>query len=91
MPPPRRSTALIRANSMRIENSSTDGVRFAAGAIGTITRTEISGHARYGVSAFDPLIFAGVTLTLASAAIAASIIPARRATTVDPIVALRAE
>jgi ABC-type antimicrobial peptide transport system permease subunit len=45
----------------------------------------------YGVSPFDMPIFAGVTLALALAALAAGAIPARRATRVDPIIALRAE
>jgi predicted permease len=43
----------------------------------------------FGVSAFDPLVFSGVTLALVSAVIAASLLPARRATQVDPLVALR--
>jgi len=43
------------------------------------------------VSAYDPVIFGGVTLALGLAAIIASWIPARRALRVDPLVALRDE
>jgi putative ABC transport system permease protein len=45
----------------------------------------------YGVSPLDPIVFVGVSVLLAVAGFIAGLIPARRATRVDPIVALRVE
>ena len=61
------------------------------GVVAALTGARFITHMLYGVSAADPLTFAGVCFLLAAVAILASWIPARRAVRVDPMVALRSE
>ena len=73
-----------------------EGLRFALIGIGIgiaagLLLTRLLQSFLYGISASDPLTFIGVTIVLLAVALAASFFPARRATRVDPIVALRYE
>jgi ABC-type antimicrobial peptide transport system permease subunit len=63
----------------------------AVGVVAAFVATRLMAGLLYGVSATDPLTFAGITLLLATIAFLASWIPARRAVATDPTTALRAD
>jgi putative ABC transport system permease protein len=53
--------------------------------------TRVMSTLLFGISATDPLTFVSISLVLVAVAILASYLPARRATRVDPMIALRAQ
>jgi putative ABC transport system permease protein len=61
------------------------------GIAGALAVTRVLDSLLFGVTASDPLTFAGVSAALITVLLLAAYLPARRATRVDPIVALRAD
>jgi ABC-type antimicrobial peptide transport system permease subunit len=63
----------------------------ALGISGGAAASRLISSLLYGLSPFDPITYAGVSLVLVIVALLASYGPARRATSVDPMIALRSE
>jgi predicted permease len=65
------------------------GVGLAIGVIGALLLSRFMQSLVFGIEARDPLTLIGTCLTLATVGVIASLGPARRATAVDPVIALR--
>jgi putative ABC transport system permease protein len=61
------------------------------GTAASFASAPLLGQMLFGISAFDPVTYVGVTMFLAFVALAACYVPARRAAALEPVIALRAE
>jgi predicted permease len=66
-------------------------ISLAVGLIGAFAATRLLNSLLFGVGASDPMTFIAIVLLVSAVAFVAAWLPARRATRVDPIIALRAE
>ena len=67
------------------------GLGLLLGLLGAFAASRALQSQLYGISASDPLTYAGVAALIAAVATLASLVPARRAASVPPLVALRSE
>jgi ABC-type antimicrobial peptide transport system permease subunit len=67
------------------------GVGIAAGIIVSLATSRMISALLFGVAPSDPVTYAGVSIALSAVALLATWLPARRASQVEPLVALRYE
>jgi putative ABC transport system permease protein len=83
---PRDVRSMVVSQALRLGAAG-----LGVGLAGALALTRVLGSLLFGVSAADPLTFATVCALLMAVVASAAYLPARRATHVDPIVALRAD
>jgi putative ABC transport system permease protein len=83
---PRTVLQMVLGEGLRLT-----GVGLLVGALAAFALTRILSGLLYGVRPRDPLTFAAALVILGAGSLVACWLPARRATTVDPLVVLRAE
>lgn len=83
---PRDVLRLVLGQGIRLTLSG-----LALGLVGATGLARFLSSLLFEVEATDPLIYSGIAVVLALVAIAACYVPAKRATRVDPMIALRCE
>lgn len=84
------SPRVVLAQVLR-ESAGLIAAGLVLGLAGALAAVRLLRDMLFATSVYDPVVFVGVPVLLAAVALAACLIPARRATRVDPLVALRAE
>jgi putative ABC transport system permease protein len=83
---PKEVLKLVLRDALRLT-----AVGVGAGVMAALGAAQLMSSMLYGVSTYDPRIYAGVVAVIAAVAVTACYIPVRRAMRVDPMVALRYE